>query len=296
MTTRLSTRDPAASVGDVVAAIERDGAVVVDGFLPSEVHARLAVEVEDAMARVSTGESSFDGRQTRRFGAVLAKCPTMREVALHPSYLGASRAILQAKPFHCWIGETRMEMTPDIQVGVTQGIRIEPGQGAQPLHRDDLSFFWQHPTYGREGRVQIMVAISDFTAANGATRVIPGSNHWDDERVPLQAETVPAEMRAGSALIWVGSTYHGGGQNTTDASRTGVIMSYDLANLRQEENQYLALPLEAVREMPEELQRLVGYSSGSNYMGYVEVGGKYVDPHYLVAADGVLQNSNAELG
>lgn len=296
METQLTTLESTASVSDAVASIERDGGVIVRDFLPGPVHAQFATEVDDAMARVSTGENSFDGLSTRRFGAVLAKCPTMSEVALHPLYLGAARAILQAKSFHCWIGETRTEMVPDIQVGVTQGIRIEPGQGTQPLHRDDLSFFWQHPTYGREGRLQIMVAVSDFTEPNGATRVIPGSNHWDDERAPRPEETVAVEMRAGSAFIWVGSTYHGGGQNTTDAARTGVIMSYDLANLRQEENQYLSLPLAAVMQMPEELQRLVGYSSGSNYMGYVEVDGKYVDPHYLVASDGVMRNSNAELG
>ena len=292
---QLTTLADHSSVEDLVNVIDRDGGVVVQGFLTPEIHARLSTEVGAAMGQVGTGDTAFDGRRTRRFGAVLAKCPTMCEVALHPLYLGAARAVLQRTPFHCWIGEKRTEMLPEIQVGVTQGIRIEAGQGAQPLHRDDLSFFWRHPIYGREGRLQIMVAITDFTEENGATRVIPGSNHWDDERPPLPKETVPAAMSAGSAFMWVGSTYHGGGQNTTDAARTGVIMSYDLANLRQEENQYLSLPVDLVRQMPEELQRLVGYTLGSNYMGYVELDGKYVDPNFLVSNDGVKRNRNAEL-
>ncbi len=294
-TQRLTTLANDATVDELVEVIDRDGGVVVDGFLAPHMHRRLAAEVDAAMARVSVGETSFDGRQTRRFGALLAKCPTMWEVALHPLYLGAARAILQRTPFHAWVGEKRQQLTPDIQVGVTQAIRIEPAQGVQPLHRDDISFFWQHPIYGREGRLQIMVAISDFTEANGATRVIPASNHWDDERMPRNHETVPAKMAAGSAFMWVGSTYHGGGQNTTDSARTGVIMSYDLANLRQEENQYLSLPTDVVKQMPEDLQRLVGYTAGANYMGYVEVDGKYVDPHYLVSRDATMRNNNAEL-
>lgn len=291
----LTTLANDAAVAELVEVIDRHGGVVVDGFLAPDVYRRLAAEVEQGMARVGVGETSFDGRQTRRFGALLATCPTMWEVALHPLYLGAARAILQRTPFRAWVGKTRQEMTPDIQVGVTQAIRIEPGQGAQPLHRDDISFFWQHPIYGREGRLQVMVAITDFTEANGATRVIPASNQWDDERMPRPDETVPAQMSAGSAFMWVGSTYHGGGQNTTDAARTGVIMSYDLANLRQEENQYLSVPISVVKQMPEELQRLIGYSAGSNYMGYVEVDGKYVDPHYLVSRDGAMTNNHAAL-
>ena len=291
----LTTLTNDAAVTDLVEVIDRDGGVIVRDFLSPDTHRRLVAEVDEGMSRVGVGESSFDGKQTRRFGALLAKCPVMWDVALHPLYLGAARAILQRTPFRAWVGDTRQEITPDIHVGVTQGIRIESGQGRQPLHRDDISFFWQHPIYGREGRLQIMVAVTDFTEANGATRVIPASNHWDDERMPQPHETVPAQMSAGSAFIWVGSTYHGGGQNTTDSARTGVIMSYDLANLRQEENQYLSVPIDTVKQMPEELQRLVGYSAGANYMGYVEVDGKYVDPHYLVSRDATMRNNNATL-
>ncbi|WP_274008958.1 phytanoyl-CoA dioxygenase family protein, partial [Escherichia coli] len=75
---------------------------------------------------------------------------------------------------------------PDIQVGVTQAIQIHPGQGVQPLHRDDSVWLWRHPGYNREARVQIMIAITDFSEENGGTLVIPGSHKWDDERMPKQ--------------------------------------------------------------------------------------------------------------
>jgi ectoine hydroxylase-related dioxygenase (phytanoyl-CoA dioxygenase family) len=127
-----------------------------------------------------------------------------------------------------------------------------------------------------------MLAISDFTEENGATRVIPGSHQWDDERMPTQEETVAAEMKAGSALLWMGSVYHGGGANTSSSPRTGLTMAYDLAFLRLEENHFLSLPIERVRQLPPEMQRLLGWSASSTLLGWVEIDGQMRDPQELL--------------
>jgi ectoine hydroxylase-related dioxygenase (phytanoyl-CoA dioxygenase family) len=116
-----------------------------------------------------------------------------------------------------------------------------------------------------------MIAASEFTARNGATRVIPGSHRWDDERGPREDEAVPAEMRAGSALLWLGSTYHGAGANRSDGPRTGLSYALDLGNLRQEENQYLSIPLDVVRGYPEDVQRLLGYEPCPPMCGLYEL-------------------------
>lgn len=80
-----------------------------------------------------------------------------------------------------------------------------------------------------------MVAVTDFTERNGGTNVIPGSHKWDDDRIPNSAETVATEMKAGSAAIFIGSTYHGGGTNQTDGEfRIGLTMALDSALIRQE--------------------------------------------------------------
>lgn len=53
-------------------------------------------------------------------------------------------------------------------------------------------------------------AISDFTADNGATVVIPGSHRWDDTRRPTDAdEHVSIVMPAGSVVFFVGTLWHG---------------------------------------------------------------------------------------
>lgn len=129
----------------------------------------------------------------------------------------------------------------------------------------------------------MMLALSDFTEENGATRVIPGSHEWNDERMPTQDETIAAEMPAGSALLWMGSVYHGGGANTSSAPRTGLTMAYDLAFLRLEENHFLSIPIERLRRLPAEMQRLLGWSCSSTLLGWVEVDGQMRDPQELLA-------------
>ena len=281
-TTTLTTLPNTATVDEVVDVIMRDGGVIVANLITPETVDGLLADLTPILESVGGGEDDyFAGKKTRRAGGLFARTRHAVDIALNPIYHGAAKKILQ-KPLDVWFGEDRTTICPGIQIGVTQAIQIMPGQGAQPLHRDDTSFLWRHPAYGREARVQIMVALSDFTAENGGTLVIPGSHRWDDERKPLAAEAVSTEMATGSALIWIGSTYHGGGNNTSTAPRTGLTMGYDLTNLRQEENQYLSVPVETLKELPEEIQRLLGWSAGENFMGYVEVDGQMIDPHTLL--------------
>ncbi len=282
---KLTRLTNAATVEDVVAVIERDGGVIIEGFLSADALRELNADLEPILNVTPFGEDpTFAGVKTRRAGALFARSRRMVDIVLHPLYKGTADSILK-KPVDVWFGENRVAVTPMIQVGMTQAIQIGPGQGEQPLHRDDTVFSWRHPTFAREARLQIMVAASDFTAENGGTLVIPGSHKWDDERQPSRAEAISTEMTAGSALIWVGSLYHAGGQNKTETARLGVTMSIDLGNLRQEENQYLSLPIEKVRSLPSEVQQLLGWSAGDNYMGWVEIDGQMCDPQVLLRTE-----------
>jgi ectoine hydroxylase-related dioxygenase (phytanoyl-CoA dioxygenase family) len=280
------TRLPAdATVDDVVAAVRADGGVIVEDFLPSRVVDELRNELLPKIAQVSTGVEDFSGFKTRRMAALFAHSRRVADVALHPLFHDAAEELVNVPVEYLQGFHT---VKPGLRIGATQLIQIGPGEGAQPLHRDDWSFLWRHPAYGREARLQIMVALSEFTAANGGTMVVPRSHLWDDDRIPTLEEAVPTEMQPGSALLWLGSTYHGGGTNTTrDVLRTGLTMALDAANVRQEENMYLALSPEVVRSYPERVQALLGWSmSEGNYMGWVEIDGKMANPIALLGADG----------
>jgi len=152
------------------------------------------------------------------------------------------------------------------------------------IHRDR----WAWGTYlqGVEPQCNTIWALTDFTAANGATRVAPGSVDWPDDRRPTAEEICQAEMTAGSVLLYSGSVFHGGGENRSDADRMGINITYSLGWLRQEENQYLSCPPELARQYPPELQDLLGYTQGSYALGYYtppdDPGGRTSAPEYAL--------------
>jgi ectoine hydroxylase-related dioxygenase (phytanoyl-CoA dioxygenase family) len=253
----LQHLSPTASADDVVAVLRSDGAVVVDDLAPAQVLDRLEGELDPWLSATPYGVEDFAGRSTRRTGALTARCPASRELLQHPLVLDATRQLLE--------GSTTF------QVHLTQAIAIGPGQPAQPIHRDQWAFdFFAFPE-GYDVQLNTIWALTDFTEANGATRGVPGSNNGDVDRLGSfeHADTVPAEMARGSVLVYSGSVHHGGGANTTDAVRVGVNLTYARSWLRQEENQYLAVPMEVARTLDDDLLRLLGFTLGAYALGYV---------------------------
>ena len=269
------------SIEQVVAIIERDGGVIIENFLTPEQLSGMREDLLPLIEQQATGRDVFFGQNTRRLSALFAKTRYSADVVTHPLYLPAAKHFV-CVPQHRWSGDTYMEVTCGLQVGVTQAIQIGPGEGGQALHRDDGAFFWSR-NFGREARLQVMIALTDFTAENGGTMVVPGSHHWDDERQPRPEEAIPTEMTAGSALLFLGGVYHGGGTNRTDKEwRTGVTYALDASFVRQEENHYLALTPELVASYSEDVQRLLGWSMSGRALGWIEVDGVLTDPNFLL--------------
>lgn len=263
----------AANVDDVVEILERDGAVVVEDFATPETLEKLWGDLGPALDAQGFGDDWYNGTKTRRVSSLFARTTHLTPVVTHPLFLQTSRAIMQ-QPVSMYMGRSKVTMTPTIQISGTQLIQIHPGQGKQPLHRDDALHLRRHP--GPTSRVQLMLGMSAFTAENGGTLVIPGSHHWDDERAPRTSEAFSTEMPPGGGLIFLGGVYHGGGKNTSDSARTGLTIALDLGNLRQEENQYLAVPRDAVLAYPEEVRRLLGYDRCPPGLGWLEMDDPYL--------------------
>src|SRR5262249_578664 len=115
-----------------------------------------------------------------------------------------------------------------------------------------------------------MWAMTDFTKANGATRIVPGSHRWPANRVPHEDEIASGEMPAGSVLFWTGGILHGAGANSSNEWGIGTFLSFSLGWLRQEENQYLDVPPEDALALPPDVRELVGYRMHAG-LGYSEV-------------------------
>jgi ectoine hydroxylase-related dioxygenase (phytanoyl-CoA dioxygenase family) len=240
----------------VALALARDGCAVVDRLIGQGELARLRDELAPFVDATAPGRDDFAGRRTRRTGGLVARSPACRELILHPLVLGAVKRVLhQATSF---------------QLHLTQVISIGPGEPAQPIHRDQWAFdFFPFPT-GYEVQCNTIWALSDFSERNGATRVVPGSHRYADRLQLREPDSLPAEMAAGSVLLYTGALYHGAGANRSEATRSGINLTYAASWLRQEENQYLSCPPEIARTLPTELLRLMGYARGAYALGYVD--------------------------
>lgn len=245
---------PATATPDrVVERIREAGYAVIEGLAP-ETTRRAEQELAPYFERAPSGTGSFTGERTQRIARLVARSAACRELTLHPLVLAIVQQLFEGQCYHA-------------QLTMTQAIRVLPGAAAQGLHRDDNVFPFLHP---RPPSVLFgMWALSEFDADNGATRLIPESHRWNDERAPAEDMTIAAEMSPGSLLLWEGATYHGAGANRTNQTRTGALIGYSLGWLRQFENQYLAVPPELARTLSPMMQELLGYKN-HGYLGTYE--------------------------
>jgi ectoine hydroxylase-related dioxygenase (phytanoyl-CoA dioxygenase family) len=238
-------------VDAVCAGLDADGFAVVEGLLEPEALAHARAEAARIFAATPLGRDDFEGRRTRRIYALFAKTRAFDGPATHPLVLEVLDRVLQ-----------------HYQLSAPAGIEIGPGEVAQPLHPDDAIYPVARP-HG-ELVLNVMWPLDDFTADNGATRIVRGSHRFLDRLPGPDDEVAVVEMPAGSALLYVGSVWHGGGANRTDRPRVGVVLHYAASWLRPVENHVLAVPREVVRTLPERMQELLGYNIGPPFIGYVD--------------------------
>lgn len=256
--TPVPTLSNAATVGEISSAIDEFGAAIVADLVDAEVLDRLRSDLAPWIGRTPPGSRSddpewqeFHGSRTIRFNGVAAKTTTFVDVCLHPIILGvADQRLIPGG------GST--------QISGTQVISIGPGEDAQYLHRDQTLWPWFNRLLpdGPEITVLAMLALTDVTEANGATRIVPYSHRRADSPELFDpAGSVPAEMSAGSVLLFSGKTIHGGGANTTtDTWRTCLHVGYMLGWLRSEEAHPLAIGPEVVAALPRRAQELLGFA------------------------------------
>ena len=237
----------------IVAAVQQDGAVILDDVLSEGFIAALREETDPYMEHTSNGEDHFAGHHTTRTGGLLVRSEKCRELIEHDTILNPCNEFLAP---YC----------ERVQLHLTQIIRIRPGETAQTIHRDRWA--WGKHLSHLEPQFNTIWAITDFTSENGATQVVPGSTQWPDDQEIQSEQITQAEMKAGSVLVYSGSVFHGGGANTSDQDRIGINITYALGWLRQEENQYLSCPPELAKDLSPTLQGLAGSAMGQYALGY----------------------------
>ncbi|MEZ5559588.1 MAG: phytanoyl-CoA dioxygenase family protein [Pseudomonadales bacterium] len=235
--------------------LEEHGYTVLEDVIPVPLVDELnrALERLERALGIRPGANAFEGHHTIRIYNLLAHDRVFEQVPVHPRVLSIVEGVLDR----------------GCLVSSLSSISIDPGERAQPLHADDtlLDLPRPHPALVCNS----MWALTDFTEANGATRVVPGSHRWAEKpEFGAHHESKAAEMPRGSVLIWNGSLWHGGGANRSDRRRTGIAMNYCAGFIRQQENQQLGIPLARVREFGPRLQELIGYGTYKHLIGHID--------------------------
>jgi len=264
--------------------LRSNGYVIFERLASQETMDEVCEELEPWFASTPLCQGDFYGWKTTRFGSVLLKSRASHSLVLNELMLSVMNEVLGP---HCdWY-----------QLNLSQAIRIHPGQRQQVPHRDDE--MWPCAKGGVEYLVNVMWALSDFTAENGATLIWPRSHFKPLSRQLDPANAIVAEMPRGSALVYLGSVTHCGGANSTHAPRSGLILSYCLGWLKQYENAFLTYPPELARQFPAAIRDLIGYRIHRPNLGGYEGQDPSVlfetSSHTLPAVDAVSEATAQEL-
>ena len=280
MSARVARLESSAPAERIAAALHEHGAVIVEDVLAPDLLARFNAELDPILDRISPVRDYlnpalawFYGNRVRQLTGVAAQSRVFgHEVLCHPFYTRVCDAVLGP---NC----------ASYQLNVAQVMDRGPGAEQQYLHRDED--VWVHLARPHaEVQLASVIALVDFRAELGATVVAPGSHRWERGREARPEELACAEMRAGSAVLYLGSTIHGGGRNSSaEEWRRGMHMSFVVGWLRTDENNYLSTPPAVARTLPRRSQELLGYAAhdafkqGGGYLGAVDL----LDPIELLA-------------
>lgn len=244
-----------ADIDSHVARIERDGFTVLERVIEPALLDALADDLAriEREERVVPAQNPFEGTRTVRIYNLLARGELYQRIPVHDAVLPVVERVLDR----------------GCLVSSLSSIGIDPGEIAQPIHADDQVIPIPKPHVALV--CNTMWAVTDFTAENGATRVIKGSHREPRSPVPFEElASTPAEMPRGSVLVWHGSLWHGGGANTSKARRLGIAMNYCAGYVRQQENQQLGVPLDVVRGFSPRLRKLCGFGIYKGLIGHID--------------------------
>lgn len=289
MTPSIERFRPQDRTQDIVAAIRETGVVIIEQMVDPEATDLLRTKINSALEDMPFGTSEMFGSARKSMGEIFGRGREFSEHLLTNDkilevvdeiLLPEVRAASSARPVEpkygpdsstpeavaAWLRGPDPKVGPNChhyRINATVAMQVWKGGQDQDLHKDKWRYLphWAVPEDAPDLTIATMFAAVDFTTENGATRFAPGSNKWEPDRFPEPHEIVQAEMPKGSTAHWLGTVFHGWGTNRTEEPRTGIIFSFVVDRLQQEENQFLAVPPAKAIELSEKAQQLLGYRS-----------------------------------
>lgn len=301
-TCSITSLPPGSTFNEVLAILERDGGVILEDLVSTDELERIDDEICEASRGQyvdETNQASYiTPRETILVPGLVGKSSTAAKICERPILRKLQDYVL-AERYTTICEDLVKEESIDPLLSASMSFNIGPGAPRQRLHRDDHIFGMKHDRSNgydlkKESMFAVLVAGCHTKRETGATMFIPGSHKWDDERAPKLEEicfagtllpnfsipspticetiiNVQKEMKPGSALVFLASSYHGGGQNSSkDFRRIVHGLFFIRGNLRQEENQFLAVPRSKVLKMSTKMKSLLGYKQPGTVLGIVD--------------------------
>jgi len=278
MTASIEYFSPNDKASDIVSALKRDGVAIVLELVSADEMDALTAILNPELDKQEPGMGEFFGNRGKSTGKLFAHDPAFSEkLLLNPLTLEVADGLLRPQVPAAPNAQRPKSGTPvredpalnhvchHYRVNASGSIQICGGGADQLLHRE-MDNFWpymKHDPEKQEHIIQLAWAGTDYSAENGATRIVPGSHLWELGREAEPDQVAQAVMPKGSLVFWTGKVFHGAGENRTSDNRTGIIYSFIVDWLATEENQFLSVPPEIARKLPERAQQLLGYRASS---------------------------------
>lgn len=234
--------------------LDEDGFLILEDFMGAELLAAVRRRVAELFAEEGdrAGIEFKQEQGCRRLANLVDKGEVFRRLIVRPRLLGCISHVLG----------------PEIKLSSLNVRSVDAGwPNAQPLHCD-MSAVADERGYWVCNSVWML---DDFTAANGALRVVPGSHRL--RRLPQEplADPLaphPREVllpgRAGTVVVMNAHLWHGGTANRTDSPRTALHAFFCRRDKPQQQHQKALLRPEVQAALPEELRRLLALDDPLN--------------------------------
>ncbi|KAF5009976.1 hypothetical protein FDECE_3837 [Fusarium decemcellulare] len=265
-------------------AVETDGCVIIQDFTDIETLEQAKKEVQpylDASAAASGSTVGALNGGTATCTRLVGRSKTVRDKFFSDSLYQDIAQHFIGLETKIWYGSEPTIQKSDPLLSISITMSSQPGSNAQKLHRDDKNHHARHThateyTKGRDMLIGLFVPECDTFKANGATRIIPGSHLWGDDKPDFGADgnkgVIDTELKRGEAFVMLGSLYHGAGQYSLETGcRTVHIMFMCSGVHRQEEIPYLSYPIEDVKTYSKLVRDRLGWKQSEPNLGWVDL-------------------------